>query len=120
MVQFFSGVSDSNSSGLNNGRAFLHLKDRPSAPGLTARHTIAWLPVTGHAAVLGSVVRFVRPLFEHHMTIDEVMHELQPKLDGVPGMRVFLQNPPAIRIGGQFTKSLYQFTLSSPAYRPAL
>jgi len=25
---------------------------------------------------------------------------------------VFLQNPPLIRIGGQFTKSLYQFTLS--------
>jgi HAE1 family hydrophobic/amphiphilic exporter-1 len=29
-------------------------------------------------------------------------------------MRVFLQNPPAIRIGGQVTKSMYQYTLSSP------
>ena len=50
---------------------------------------------------LDSVVRLIRPLFEHHMTIDDVIHELQPKLDTVPGMRVFLQNPPAIRIGGQ-------------------
>jgi HAE1 family hydrophobic/amphiphilic exporter-1 len=60
-------------------------------------------------------VRFIRSLYEHHMGIDDVIHELQPKLNKVPGMRTFLQNPPAIRIGGLFTKSLYQFTLSSPA-----
>jgi HAE1 family hydrophobic/amphiphilic exporter-1 len=29
----------------------------------------------------------------------------------VPGIRVYLQNPPAIRIGGQLTKALYQYTL---------
>ena len=29
-------------------------------------------------------------------------------------MRVYLQNPPTIRIGGQVTKSLYQFSLQSP------
>jgi HAE1 family hydrophobic/amphiphilic exporter-1 len=28
-------------------------------------------------------------------------------------MRVFLQNPPTIRIGGSLTKSLYQYTLLS-------
>jgi AcrB/AcrD/AcrF family len=32
VVQFFSTVSASNSSGLNNGRAFLHLKDPPERP----------------------------------------------------------------------------------------
>ena len=32
VVQFFSGISSSGSSGLNNGRAFLHLKDRPDRP----------------------------------------------------------------------------------------
>ena len=42
------------------------------------------------------------------------MAELQPKLDTLPGVRVFLQNPPSIRIGGQVTKSQYQFTLVSP------
>ena len=32
---------------------------------------------------------------------------------GVPGMRVFFQNPPAIRLGGRLTKSQYQLTLQS-------
>ena len=31
-----------------------------------------------------------------------------------PGMSVYLQNPPTIRIGGQVTKSLYQFSMQSP------
>jgi HAE1 family hydrophobic/amphiphilic exporter-1 len=48
------------------------------------------------------------------MTIDDVMHGLQPKLDKIPGIKVFLTNPPSIRIGGHMTKSLYQYTLSSP------
>src|SRR6185437_4392007 len=41
-----------------------------------------------------------------------------PKLKRVPGIQVFLQNPPAIRIGGRQSKSLYQFTLSSPETGP--
>ena len=45
---------------------------------------------------------------------DEIIEELRPKLAQVPGIQVFLQNPPPIRVGGQFTKSLYQFTLQSP------
>ena len=64
--------------------------------------------------MLGWVVRGIRPLFEHHMSIQDIMGELQPKLDAIPGMRVFLQNPPSIRIGGRLTKSQYQFTLVSP------
>ena len=44
--------------------------------------------------------------------VDEVIRELQPQLSRIPGVRVFLQNPPAIRIGGQLSKSLYQYTLS--------
>jgi HAE1 family hydrophobic/amphiphilic exporter-1 len=42
------------------------------------------------------------------------MAELKPKLDTIAGLRVFLQNPPSIRIGGQLTKSQYQFTMASP------
>ena len=48
------------------------------------------------------------------LSADEVIQELRPKLAGVPGIRAFLQNPPPIRIGGQLTKSQYQFTLQSP------
>ncbi|MGH9603256.1 MAG: efflux RND transporter permease subunit [Terriglobales bacterium] len=46
--------------------------------------------------------------------VDEVIQKLRGKLADVPGMRVFMQNLPPIRIGGQLTKSQYQFTLQSP------
>ena len=115
VVQFYSGIADSNSTGLNNGYAFLHLKNRPDRPWTDSPAYDRLIARYGHGAIAGTVLQYVRPVFEHHMTIDDVIHGLQPKLDKVPGMRVFLQNPPSIRIGGQFTKSLYQFTLSSPA-----
>ncbi len=44
-------------------------------------------------------------------TIDDVMKRLRKDLAAVPGIRVFIQNRPAINVGGQTTKSLYQFTL---------
>lgn len=44
----------------------------------------------------------------------EVIDELRQKLAVIPGIRVFMQDPPEIRIGGRLTKSLYQFTLQSP------
>ncbi len=42
---------------------------------------------------------------------NEVIQELRPKLAKLPGMKVFLQNVPIIRIGGHLTKSEYQYTL---------
>jgi hydrophobic/amphiphilic exporter-1 (mainly G- bacteria), HAE1 family len=46
--------------------------------------------------------------------VDQIIQELRPKLMQIPGINVFLQNLAAIRIGGQLTKSQYQFTLQSP------
>ncbi len=45
---------------------------------------------------------------------EEIVQELRPKLNSVPGIKVFVQILPPIRIGGMLTKSLYQFTLQSP------
>ncbi len=45
---------------------------------------------------------------------EEIVQELRPKLSGVPGIKVFVQILPPIRVGGMLTKSLYQFTLQSP------
>ncbi|MBI4907360.1 MAG: efflux RND transporter permease subunit [Acidobacteria bacterium] len=45
--------------------------------------------------------------------VDEVMARLRPKLNSLVSARAFLQNPPAIRIGGALSKSLYQYTLQS-------
>ncbi|HKD45733.1 MAG TPA: efflux RND transporter permease subunit [Candidatus Angelobacter sp.] len=46
--------------------------------------------------------------------VDRIIEELRPKLEQIPGINVFLQNLPPIRIGGQLTKSQYQITLQSP------
>jgi HAE1 family hydrophobic/amphiphilic exporter-1 len=56
----------------------------------------------------------LKPRSERELDADQVIRELQPKLAQVPGMRVFLQNPPSLRIGGRGSKALYQFTLQSP------
>ena len=47
---------------------------------------------------------------EDRPTADAVVQELRPTLLRIPGIRAFVQNIPAIRIG-QLTKSAYQFTL---------
>ena len=46
--------------------------------------------------------------------VDDIIRQLRKDLAGIPGLKVFPQNPPAIRIGGTFTKSFYQFTLFGP------
>jgi HAE1 family hydrophobic/amphiphilic exporter-1 len=46
--------------------------------------------------------------------VDQIIQELRPKLMQIPGINVFLQNLPPIRIGGTLTKSQYQITLQSP------
>ncbi len=46
--------------------------------------------------------------------IETVIAGLRRDLAGIPGLKVFAQNPPTIRIGGIQSKSLYQFTLFGP------
>src|SRR6267154_261921 len=42
---------------------------------------------------------------------DEVVRGLRPKVANMMGIKVFIQNVPAIRIGGQLTKSQYQYVV---------
>jgi hydrophobic/amphiphilic exporter-1 (mainly G- bacteria), HAE1 family len=46
--------------------------------------------------------------------VEEIIQELRPQLAVFPGIRVFPQVLPPIRIGGMLTKSQYQLTLQSP------
>ncbi|MEH2112086.1 efflux RND transporter permease subunit [Nostoc sp.] len=62
----------------------------------------------------GRILIELKPRHERHLSADEVVQELRPKLSVVPGIKVFLQNPPAINVGGQQTKAQYQFTLQTP------
>jgi HAE1 family hydrophobic/amphiphilic exporter-1 len=50
-------------------------------------------------------------------SVDQVIEDLRPYVTSVPGLNAFMQNPPVIRIGGQFGKAQYQFTLQSPDQR---
>lgn len=63
---------------------------------------------------VGRVFMRLKPRAERSLSADEVIQELRPKLAQIPGIRVFLQNPPPIRIGGTLSKSQYQFALQSP------
>ncbi len=45
---------------------------------------------------------------------DAMVGELTRRLSGIPGLAVYFQNPPVIRIGGRSAKTLYQFTLRGP------
>jgi HAE1 family hydrophobic/amphiphilic exporter-1 len=45
------------------------------------------------------------------LSADEVARDLTRKISAIPGLRVFIQNPPVINVGGRRSKSQYQFTL---------
>ena len=62
----------------------------------------------------GFVFLRLKPRSERELSADQVIQSLRKKLVGIPGINVYLQNPPAIRIGGRTTKALYQFTLQGP------
>ncbi len=56
----------------------------------------------------------LKPRHERKLSADQVIQQLRPKLAKVPGIQIFLINPPVINVGGRITKALYQFTLQSP------
>jgi HAE1 family hydrophobic/amphiphilic exporter-1 len=62
----------------------------------------------------GQLVVHLKPRSERTLNVNEIIEEMRPKFTTFAGMKVYLQNPPTIRIGGQVTKSLYQYTLESP------
>jgi HAE1 family hydrophobic/amphiphilic exporter-1 len=63
---------------------------------------------------LGQIVVHLKPRDERHDLADDIIEKLRPQLADVAGMEVYMQNPPTVRIGGQVSKSLYQYSLQSP------
>ena len=54
------------------------------------------------------------PRTKRKLTAAQVIAELRPKVNAIPGMSCFLTVPAAIRIGGRPSKSAYDLTLSGP------
>jgi hydrophobic/amphiphilic exporter-1 (mainly G- bacteria), HAE1 family len=92
------------SGGGNSGIFFCHLKEHPSA----SQEFIASLKNFFHIPhkPFGPEYRLVGT--------DQVIQQLRPKLAAIPGIFVFMQNPPPIQLGAHLTKSQYQYTLEGP------
>ncbi|HYG24858.1 MAG TPA: multidrug efflux RND transporter permease subunit [Verrucomicrobiae bacterium] len=61
----------------------------------------------------GRIFMRLKPLSERDRSAEEIIQDLRPKLATVQGIQVYLQVPPLIRLGGQLSKGLYQFSLQS-------
>ena len=54
----------------------------------------------------------LKPRSERSQSADQIIASLRPKLAQIPGLRVFMTNPPPINLGGQNGgRAAYQFTL---------
>jgi HAE1 family hydrophobic/amphiphilic exporter-1 len=62
----------------------------------------------------GELVVHLKPRAERQLAVNDIIKELRPKLAAYAGVKSYLQNPPTIQIGGQVTKSLYQFSMQTP------
>ncbi len=64
-----------------------------------------------HASTSAMMMIVLKPRAERELNADQVIQELRPKLNAVPGIRAMLVNPLPINIGGRRSRSLYQMTL---------
>ena len=62
----------------------------------------------------GNILVLLKPVHDRHKDVEAIIQDLRPRLAQVPGMRIYLQNPPLVQVGGQVTKSPYQLTLQGP------
>ncbi len=62
----------------------------------------------------GQIVVHLKPRHERTELVNDIIKRMRPGLSQFPGMKVYPQNPPVVRIGGLVSKSLYQYTLYSP------
>src|SRR5215471_15408515 len=62
----------------------------------------------------GQLVVHLKPRNQRPLGVEDIIKKLRPKLSAFAGMNIYLQNPPTIRIGGQVTKSIYQFSMQTP------
>ena len=75
-------------------------------------HFFSAIGASGSSVVMntGRIFMRLKPHAERP-TADEIVQDLRKKLAGIPGINVYPQVLPTIRIGGQLTKGQYQYTL---------
>jgi len=65
----------------------------------------------GGAGNTGAVYDHLKQRADRSRSADEIIAAVRPLVAKIPGVQVFLQNPPPIRMGAHGTKSLYQVAL---------
>jgi len=56
----------------------------------------------------------LRPRRQRDLSSAQIAERLRPRVSRIPGVRVYITVPPAIRIGGRMSKSSYDFTVQGP------
>jgi hydrophobic/amphiphilic exporter-1 (mainly G- bacteria), HAE1 family len=59
----------------------------------------------------GTIFIGLKPFSQRKLSADDIAESLRPKLSHEPGLRVYIQNPPSISIGGFGGRALYNVTL---------
>ncbi|MGD0499785.1 MAG: efflux RND transporter permease subunit [Bryobacteraceae bacterium] len=68
----------------------------------------------GGGSSSGRMMVNLLPRRQRKATVADIVNRLRPKVSNMPGLRVYLSIPQAIRVGGRMSKSSYDFTLSGP------
>jgi HAE1 family hydrophobic/amphiphilic exporter-1 len=69
--------------------------------------------VNGATLNSGMIFLYLRPLAQRTVGVDMVIQSLRSRLLSIPGINLFLVNPPPVTIGSISTRSPYQITLQS-------
>jgi hydrophobic/amphiphilic exporter-1 (mainly G- bacteria), HAE1 family len=62
----------------------------------------------------GRLMINLKPRRQRVATVTDIVNRIRPKVSNIPGLRVFLSVPQAIRVGGRMSKSSYDFTMFGP------
>ena len=65
----------------------------------------------GGSSNTGRAFVTLRPRKMRKLSSQQLIEKLRPQLSGFPGVRVFMNLPAAIRVGGRSSKSQYEFTI---------
>jgi len=80
----------------------------PNVAGFMSAVGVGGASVSGNQ---GRIFMRLKPRRERKQGVTEIIQDLRKQFAEIPGLKVYPQNPPLIRVGGTLTKALYQFSL---------
>jgi HAE1 family hydrophobic/amphiphilic exporter-1 len=67
----------------------------------------------GNAANWGNLSVNLKPRRQREATVVDIVNRIRPQIDNIPGLRISMQIPQAIRVGGRNSQAAYDYTLFS-------